>query len=503
MPANNRQRVDELADEIATAAANIDAATHTLLATIREFDALKGWAAQGATSCAAWLSWRIGVGLGTAREQVRVAHRLSELPRIDEALRRGELSYTKVRAMTRVATPSNEELLMHQARGSTGAQLERICAAFARLPDGARPTDPERRYVRKRTHRDGTMTLEMRLLPDEVDELWVALQQTREHLAPVLEDHPSLADAAMHWARLEARAVTDAAQAKRNGHASEEATAETPLPEPRAEASEAAPGDVSAETSPASPAAAVPTPKEAPRAVRPLLYVHLRPEHLSEGRLPGCTADDTVERWRAELHDGTPISGESLKRIACDCGLVAAVVDGAGRPLDLGRRRRTVSVPLMRALQLRDRGCRFPGCKHRAYTQAHHITHWSEGGDTSENNLVLLCQQHHVAVHEGGFAVEVQRGDEGPRFVFRDPDGSIIPPAPERPALAEGGQAFLRKRHRARGVEAVRPVPLWDGTPLDLEAAVSALAWKSQIDTCAEAVFPSTDYPPQEADPGG
>lgn len=492
MSTTKRQRIDELAEEIATTAASIDAAKHSLLTTIRTFDDLKGWAAQGATSCAAWLSWRIGVGLGAAREQVRVARRLAELPQIDAALKSGELSYTKVRAMTRVATAANEELLMHQARGSTGAQLERICAAFVRLPDGDRPTDPERRYVRKRTHRDGTMTLEMRLLPDEVDELWGALRQTQDLLAPTQSERASMADAALHWARLEAQAITSAGN---EVHPEERQGRAAPLPSE----------SPTPATESASSATTQPRPAGAPRAMQPLLFVHLRPEHLDDARIPGTPANDTgeIERWRAELHDGTLIGGESLKRIACDCGLVATLVDGQGNPLNLGRRRRTVSVPLMRALRLRDRGCRFPGCKHRAYTQAHHIRHWCEGGETNEENLVLLCQQHHVAVHEGGYVVEAHRDEAGSTFIFRDPDGHLIPRVPPRPALPDGGQTFLRKRQRAQGVHAVRPVPLWDGTPLDLEAAVGALAWKTQLRDDAEAAFSTTNYHPQEVDPSG
>ncbi len=131
-----RQQIDELADAIAVCAARIDAATHELLKHIREFDLARGWAAQGAQSCAHWLSWRIGCGLGAAAEKVRAARALGKLPRIDAALQQGELSYCKVRAMTRVATPENEELLLEQARTSTGAQLEKVCSGLRRAQRG-------------------------------------------------------------------------------------------------------------------------------------------------------------------------------------------------------------------------------------------------------------------------------------------------------------------------------------------------------------------------------
>ena len=119
----HRAHIDDLADQIALCAARIDAALHELLTHIRRFEELRGWAKQGAKSCAHWLSWRIGLGMVAAREKVRVSVALGRLPRVDAALSRGELSYAKVRAITRVATPANEDLLLDQARGTTGAEL--------------------------------------------------------------------------------------------------------------------------------------------------------------------------------------------------------------------------------------------------------------------------------------------------------------------------------------------------------------------------------------------
>jgi hypothetical protein len=175
----SRAAIDALADDIAETAAHIDAATHRLLVLIRDFDRAGGWHQQGALSCAHWLSWRIGLGLGPAREKVRVAHRLAELPLMDEALRRGELSYSKVRAMTRVATPANEAALLDQARNTTAAQLERICR-FARQATSLAGEDPrsveDRRCVEARATDDGMVSIQIRLLPDEAARLMRALE---------------------------------------------------------------------------------------------------------------------------------------------------------------------------------------------------------------------------------------------------------------------------------------------------------------------------------------
>jgi len=118
--------LEQLGERIAEQAAHLDAAMHRLLADLHEYDQRGGWHVQGALSCAHWLSWRVGWELVTARERVRVANKLAAFPAIDDALRRGEVSYSKVRAMVRVATPANEALLLDHARSMTAAQLDSI-----------------------------------------------------------------------------------------------------------------------------------------------------------------------------------------------------------------------------------------------------------------------------------------------------------------------------------------------------------------------------------------
>src|SRR5262245_62926744 len=117
--------LDRLGDEIAELAVHLEAATARLLDLIREFDARGGWNT-GFRSCAAWLSWRVGLDLGAARERVRVARALGALPLLAQALAPGELSYSKVRALTRVATPETETRLLGVGRAGTAAHVERI-----------------------------------------------------------------------------------------------------------------------------------------------------------------------------------------------------------------------------------------------------------------------------------------------------------------------------------------------------------------------------------------
>jgi hypothetical protein len=131
--------------------------------------------------------------------------------------------------------------------------------------------------------------------------------------------------------------------------------------------------------------------------------------------------DEAALRGGAGMSD-LPI--ETVKRLACDGSLITVVEDQNGTPLDVGRKQRTVSTPLKRALWSRDRGCSFPGCHRTRYLDAHHIHHWADGGDTSLANLTLLCSHHHRLLHEGGF--RIRRDSDGVMY-FQRADGRVIP----------------------------------------------------------------------------
>ncbi len=173
--------MNDLGDRIAEHAAHLDAATHRLLTDLRTFDESGAWAKQGLRSCSSWLSWRVGWDVRTANEHVRVAIRLGKLPKIDDALRRGEMSFAKVRAMVRVATPQNEEMLLEEARYSTGAQLEKICRQYASVRRHDHDTtvndDQQRRYITRRDTADGMVRVEAVLHPEEAALVWAAIER--------------------------------------------------------------------------------------------------------------------------------------------------------------------------------------------------------------------------------------------------------------------------------------------------------------------------------------
>src|SRR3989475_6859444 len=177
--------LERLGDAIAELSAHLDAATARVLDLIREFDARGGWNT-GFLSCAAWLSWRVGLDRGSARERVRVARALGTLPRLAQALARGELSYSKVRALTRVATAETEERLLAVGRAGTAEHVERIVRGWRRVDRKAEAEEMTRRHRSRALHvypdEDGMVVIRGRLEPEVGALLVQALAAAREAL---------------------------------------------------------------------------------------------------------------------------------------------------------------------------------------------------------------------------------------------------------------------------------------------------------------------------------
>jgi hypothetical protein len=186
--------LERLGNEIAELSANLDAATARLLELIREFDARSGWN-HGFRSCAHWLSWRIGMKLGAAREHVRVARALGSLPRLADALARGELSYSKVRELTRVATPEVEEQLLAVGRAGTACHVERIVRGWRRVDRAAEVREDARRDKARALHvyqdEDGMVRIRGRLTPEQGAVVMQALAAARETLYQRTRSTPS------------------------------------------------------------------------------------------------------------------------------------------------------------------------------------------------------------------------------------------------------------------------------------------------------------------------
>ncbi len=182
---------------------------------------------------------------------------------------------------------------------------------------------------------------------------------------------------------------------------------------------------------------------------------------------------DPDQPGQSVLEEGTGVSAETSRRLACDASRVVMRHDEAGRLREIGARTRTIPPALRRALQHRDRGCRFPGCGVR-FAEGHHLRHWAHGGLTTLSNLTLLCRRHHRAVHEEGY--QVARGPDG-TLRFRRPDGRPLPEVPAPAAVPKDPVEALRARHESENLRltARTTCPHWLGEPLDLGWAIDVL----------------------------
>ncbi len=432
----SRAEVDRLGESIAELSARIQAATYELLVLIRDFDEREGWSDgfNGFRSCAHWLNWRTGLDLGAAREKVRVARALAELPRLSEAMQRGTLSYSKVRALTRVATLVNEAELLDFARCATAAHVERLVRAWRRVDRVAGATDDRRRHETRHLEtwvdEDGMVVIRGRLSPEVGAVLRCALEAAADRL------------------HQEARAAAE-----------EDGGLETSAGQRRADAlglmaESALAGDLDRGTA----------------ADRYQVVVHVDEGVLVDGEdekdgAPGQAALEGVE--------GLGVSAETSRRLSCDAATVVMRHGKAGRVLDVGRKTRTISPAIRRALTARDPGCRFPGCQAR-HCEAHHVQHWAAGGATRLDNLVRLCRRHHRAVHEEGFTVTL-RADGTARFCR--PDGRPFPPAPPAPRWDGPPLAPTLARLNTAGITigAETGRPHWHGERLDEVWAIDVL----------------------------
>ena len=418
--------LEALEAEITQLWGHINAATAHFLALLAEFDRREGWAQHGIASCAHWLSWQCGIGPVAAREKVRVARALTSLPKIAGAFGEGRLSYSKVRALTRVATEATEDTLLSVALNGTAAHVERTVRGFRRavryLERDEAEAMHERRYLDCWRESDGSVRLEARLAPEVGEMLLKALEAAHAQLEERVGDAESAGAVAAD-----------------------------------ADAADAVPADVSAETPGTKPApppcwdagsenVSAETPRRSVSQRRADALEHVLQQFLA-GKCSGAANGahevvvhiahdalcDVPESSGASFDHGGSVAVETARRLGCDRALVGVVEGAKGEPLAVGRRTRAVPPAIRRALRVRDGGCRFPGCDRSRYVHAHHIKHWADGGETRLDNLVTLCSQHHRQVHEGGYGVRMRDGE----IQFARPDGRVIPPA-GRTGLAHG-----------------------------------------------------------------
>jgi hypothetical protein len=436
---------EHLEHQMLTLSGHLAAATCSFLLLVGEYDERRSWESWECLSCAHWLNWRCGVGMVAAREQVRVARRLRELPEVRAAFAQGRISYSKVRAITRVAHPAIEAELVELARWSTAAQLERACSALRSCVDAEQAEqqlrDEEDRAELRRSARwyhepeTGDLIVRLRIPAGVAAE---SFRASVDALARKVLESPGHADEQepddLECRRLDA--VLDLVSAGAGCDSSLAPQAEVVV-------------HVTAPVDPASAAAA-------PAAASPAATQ--RGQLLSRRTLEQLCCDAGVR----SVLDVTAVDVAALDLVAIEAELLTS--------LDLGRHRRFPGPALRRAVERRDRGCcRFPGCDRRHRLHVHHITWWELGGRTDLDNLLLLCPKHHRAVHHGTWTLT------GPadRAVFRRNEEVVPSGAPP----LQGQLAELVDEHRRHGLDiaADGAGSHWQGDHIDWDCFFAAL----------------------------
>jgi hypothetical protein len=382
--------------KITTLCGHMDAAEYRLLELIRRFDEIAPWGLWELKSCAHWLNWKCGIALGAAREKVRVAHALPGLPKISAAFREGRLSYSKVRALTRIAKPENEGLLVEMGLSATAAQIEKI-VRLQRSVERLKAADHAMALYESRSLTyywadDGALMVQGRLTPEQGALLIEALERNLE---------PG------------------------EGRAARRADALIELLAPDSDSKHFE------------------------------VTVHVSAETLKADG--GIDSEDPPM-----IEDGPVLAPDTVRRLACDAGIVPLIEGANGEALAIGRRTRTITPALRRAVKRRDAGCRFPGCTNTRFVDAHHIRHWADGGETRLDNLVSLCRHHHRLIHEGGY--RVKRMIDG-AFVFYDPRGLVVPITGEKRFRGNVHALFATDV----AIDAKTTTPNWDGNSPDYD----------------------------------
>ena len=407
---------EQLEDQITTLAGQINAANYRFLKLIAEFDRRQIWAGYGIRSCAHWLNWKCGIAMTAAREKVRVARALEGLPLINEAFQKGKISFSKVRAMTRIATEEDEGFLLNIAEYGTAQHMEILVKAYrtvSRIADKqedfnavdiglSQEEQEKRKHEQQQENRsvtcyqddDGSWIIKAKLPQEEGGLIAKALKELGDKIADAQKARDSEADRKMEVV---------------NGKDSEIESSELPQNSAKSVSAETFSLDKKEEnlTFPQRQADALlaiaehylanPTIESLKGAERCQLVMHVR---AGAGHTAGTPVDTNL--------DGRWLLPDVARRMACDASLLLVQEDEIGNVLDIGRKTRVIPPAMARALTIRDGSCQFPGCCEIRYVEGHHIKHWADGGETKLDNLVTLCRYHHRELHKGSFFLSLK-----------------------------------------------------------------------------------------------
>jgi hypothetical protein len=409
------------------------------LLLVAEFDAREGYLSFGLASTAQWLSHACGIAHRTAVEHVRVARSLRAYPRLAEEMGAGRLSFSQVRVISRIAGPEEHGLvedLIEAARHATVAQLEVVVRGLRTVEDNEKASDPGE-YVKQSWTADSRWRLAARLDPERGAFVGAAIDAIAQR------DGCSPAEALYRLAEIGLAELADADNPPRELRGDERAAVVIHL-----DAARVPPRSAERDADdPSDPRSAERDPDQVPIVARPY----------------------------ARVAAGPGLPDRVVQRLICDGRIRTVIHDGASNVLDVGRSHRLVTDRQYRALLARQHGvCAHPGCPNTKNLHAHHRIHWIHGGRTDLDNLLLLCERHHVSHHAGEF--EILPAAPG-MFRFVSSDGRNLSAPLRSPASADTRPLEDEQTH----VAADAATPRWDGQRLDRRYAISVLAQRRQV----------------------
>lgn len=445
-PRLSREEAFELGAHLQSLATRQARMEHDFCQLVDQFDAGEGSAwFDGILSTAHYLGWACSLSPGPAREHVRVARALRQMPRVKALFAQGVLSYSKVRELTRVAGQVDDQQLCELAEMMTASQLARTISSFRTAAGTRIVAEQSRRFTTTPTG-DGMVRLSLVLPAEQAAVITAAVEAaTRELLA---------ADVPAGTSR---PAPDEVAQA--------------PRPFPTTADRLQALVDVAASYLDTRPSV--------PEDDHTLVVVHVSAEQLGDvpaGTSAGSTSMGSLRSGTCHVEGHGPIEAATAQRLLCTSPMLGAVVDRHGQVLALGRTRRLATRAQRRALRIRDHGvCQFPGCHRDQHLDAHHLVPWSHGGPTDIGNLVLLCRRHHTLTHEGGLRLSLTL-DPWRRLQVELPDGTPITGTWREAVPLDQLERQLAERATTAAEPSKTTVfPLHGGAAFHLHECVSAL----------------------------
>ena len=572
-----RARSAELEPQIIKLAGEINAADYRFLKLLAEFDDNHGWWGDGIKSFAHWLNYMIGLNEVVAREKVRVARALTDLPLIDEAFRLGKLSYSKVRAITRIGTPNNQDFLLQIAEYGTASHIEHLARKYRLCQRLDAEVDPDELWKKDRAFyyridEDGMYLFEGRLPAEEGAVIIKAIDMMRKAIRRERGDDPEQVQARIMAQRAqqqddqdesssrsdvqsEPRSQKDQSHGKSQSqphvqqglsqqqndqgephdqqnqtlsqpqdqqndqgeqHDQQNQAQSQPHDQQDQQNQQDQPQSESHDQQNQSQSASQNQPhcqhstgnENASQNVSAETFIQdINPpdilddqasaltqlaEHYLETANTSSPHTSLSEKYQVLLHinaneahmdhqinqgdichveNNKFLSREVARQLACDTHMRVVLEDDDGKVLNIGRKSRTIPRAIAHALNIRDGGCRYPGCTQHFWTDAHHVRHWAAGGETKLENLITLCRFHHTQLHKEVYEIQVQDQD----FVFINQDKEEIPRSihPQFPVAEADDRVQSMLNDQAHiGIDASTAETKWRGDEMDIQMAL-------------------------------